>query len=151
MVVTKYPATFVGLQHVFSVTIFLLARRLEHALEDEKWLRWRRLHDVFKTCFQDVFKTCLQEVLKICLQDVFKTSWRQTKCLLGISLSDKSKPVSSKSVSHKSISSESMANPKCINYNPKISKFVLFWNSSKISILRIKISDDCSVLRKQLS
>ena len=31
--------TFVGLQHVFSVTILRLPRRLEDVLEDEKLLR----------------------------------------------------------------------------------------------------------------
>ena len=79
------------LQHVFSVTILHLprrledvlqrrfedvlrnvlkmsSRRLEDALEDEKLLRWRRLEDV----------------LKIYLEDVFKTSPRQTKSLLMI-------------------------------------------------------------------
>ena len=42
-------------------------RSLEDVLEDEKLLRWRR--------FQDVLKTYLE--------DVFKTSWWQTKYLLG--------------------------------------------------------------------
>ena len=45
----------------------------------------RRLEDLLKTswktknCYpEDVLKTCLEDVLKI-------TSWRQTKCLLGLS------------------------------------------------------------------
>ena len=74
---------------------------------------WRRL--VLKTCLEDVLKTCLEDVLKAYLEDVLKTcledmswrrqtSWRQTKCLLGISLSSKSKSVSDKSISHISIS-----------------------------------------------
>ena len=153
------------LQHVFSVTILRLprcledvlktfsrplARCLEDVLEDEKLLRWRRLEDVLKTCLEDVLKTCLEDVLKTCLEDVlktyledvFKTSWRQTKCLVGISVSNKSKCVSSKSIFHKSISDNSKANPKCINCNPISSLLVLFWNSSSICILRIKISDD---------
>ena len=54
------------LEAVFSVTIFLLPRRLEHvlgdvfkqdALEDEQLLRWRRVKDVYKTCLQEVLKT----------------------------------------------------------------------------------------------
>ena len=48
------------------------------------------------------------------LEDVFRTSLKETKCLLGISVSIKSKSVSNKSIYHKSISDESMANPKCI-------------------------------------
>ena len=101
------------LQHVFSVTILRLprrledvlktsckdvlktswrplARRLEDVLEDEKLLRWRRL------------------------EDVLKTLWRQAKYLLGISVSNKSKCVSSKSIFHKSISDKSKMNPKCV-------------------------------------
>ena len=91
------------LQHVFSVTILCLPRRLE---------------DVLKTCLEDVLKTCLEDVLKTYLEDVFKTSWRQTKCLLGISVSNKSKCVylwSNKSIFNKSISDKSKANPKCID------------------------------------
>ena len=70
------------------------------------------------------------------------SSWRKRKYLLGIFVSNKSKCVSKKSIFHKSISDNSKANPKCINWNPIISIFVLFWNSRTISILRIKISDD---------
>ena len=77
------------LQHVFSVTILRLPRRLEDVLEDEKLLRWRRLEDVLKTCLEDVLKTCLE--------DACKTSWRQTKCFLKLSVSNKSKCVSNKS------------------------------------------------------
>ena len=51
----------------------------------------------------------------------------------------KSKCVSNKSISHKSISDEYKANPKCINQNPIISKFVSFWNTNSISILRSNI------------
>ena len=110
------------LQHLFSVTILRLPRRLEDVLEDEKLLRWRRLEDVLKTCLEDVLKTCLEDVLKTCLEDVlktypedvFKTSWRQAKCLLMISASNKSKCVSNKTMFHKSISDRSKANPKCV-------------------------------------
>ena len=51
----------------------------------------------------------------------------------------------------KSISDETKANPECINLNPIISILVLFWNSSCMLVLRIKISDDCSVLWNQLN
>ena len=91
-----------------------LARRLQDVLEDEILLRYRRLQDVFKTCLEDVLKTCLEGVLGTYLEDVFKTSWRQTKCLLVISVSNKSKCVSNKSMFHKSISDKSKANPKCV-------------------------------------
>ena len=67
------------------------SKRLEDVLEDDRLLTWRRL------------------------EDVFKTYWRETKCLLGISISNKSKCVSNKSIFYKSISDESKANPKCIN------------------------------------
>ena len=33
----------------------------------------------------------LEDVLKTSLEEVFKASWRKTKCLLGISVSNKSK------------------------------------------------------------
>ena len=69
-----------GFQHIFSVTILRLPRRLEDVLrrrledvlktfsrplarglqdvlEDEKFLRWRRLQDILKTCLEDVLKT----------------------------------------------------------------------------------------------
>ena len=45
---------------------------------------WRRLED----CFEDVLKTCLEGVLNTCLEDVLKRSWRQTRCLLRIFLSN---------------------------------------------------------------
>ena len=72
------------LQHVFSVTIFRLPRRLDYilnmswrkdvlkmswghlascledVLEDEKLLRWRYLHNILKACVEDVLKTCLE-------------------------------------------------------------------------------------------
>ena len=31
---------------------------------------------------------CMEDVLKTCLEDVSKTSWRQSKCLLGTSVSN---------------------------------------------------------------
>ena len=83
------------------------SRRLEDALEGEQLLRWRRLEDVLNTCLEDVLKTYLENVLK--------TLWRETKCLLGISVSNKSKCVSNKSILHKSISDISKANPNCNN------------------------------------
>ena len=100
------------LQHVFSITVFRLPRRLAKTSR-------RRLEgiskDVLKTCLEDVLKTYLEDLLKTCLGDVFQTSWRQTKCLLGIPVCNKCKCVFNKSVFHKSISDESKANPKCIN------------------------------------
>ena len=65
--------TCVSLQHVFSVTIFRLPRRLESVLKtsrkDEKLFRWRRLEDVLQTYLGNVLKTCLEDVLKTCLED----------------------------------------------------------------------------------
>ena len=68
-------------------------------LGKQKLLPWRRLVDVLKTCLEDVLKTCRR--------DAFKKSWRQTKSLLWLSLSGKSKSVSDKSISDISISDRS--------------------------------------------
>ena len=142
------------LQHLFSVTIFL-----QNVLEDEKLLHWRHLQamswrhpeDMSWRCLEDMSWICLEDVLKTCFENVLKRLWRQAIYFLGVSVPIKSKCVSNKSVFHKSISDNSKANLKCINENPIISIFVLFWNSSSISILRIKISDDCLVLWDQLN
>ena len=49
------------LQHVFKMYLQnffkMSARLLQDVLEEEKLLSWRRLEDVFKTCFEDDFKT----------------------------------------------------------------------------------------------
>ena len=93
-------------------------RHLQDVKFDEKLLRWRRLQDILKTCLEDVLNTYLENILKTCLEDVFKMSWRQTKCLSGISVSNNSKCVylwSNKSIFSKTISDESKANPKCVN------------------------------------
>ena len=59
----------------------------------------RRLEDIS----QDILKTSWKT--KNCYaEDVFKTPWRHIKCLLGISVSIKSKSTSSKSISQKSLS-----------------------------------------------
>ena len=108
------------------------------------------LEDVLKTSLRHFLKTPskrlqrnnAEDVFKTCLEDVLKTLWRITKYLLEIFVSKKSKCVSNESIFHISISGNSNVNPKCTNYNPVISIFVLFWNSSSIPILRIKISDD---------
>ena len=65
-------------EDVFSVIIFRLPRRLQdilrdvfkYVLEDKKFLHWRRVEDVLKTC----------------LEDVFKTSWRPTNVCWVLSL-----------------------------------------------------------------
>ena len=76
------------------------------------------LNDVIWSCFGVIthqtvvgFSRHLKDILKTCFEDIFKTSWRETKCLLGISVSNKSKCVSNKSIFHKSISGESKVNP----------------------------------------
>ena len=114
------------LQHVFTATILRLRDVLKTFCKDVLKTSWRhlarRLEDVLKTswktksCYaEDVLKTYLEEVLKTFLEVILKTLWRQTKFLLGISVSNKSKCVSNKSIFHKSISDNSNANPKCIN------------------------------------
>ena len=87
------------LQHVFSVTILHLprrlkdvlqrrfedvlkmswrplARRLQDVLEDEKLLCWRLLEDVLKTYLENVLITCLEDMSWRCLEDM---SWRPLK------------------------------------------------------------------------
>ena len=112
----------------------------------------RRLQDIFKTCLRDVFKTSWRHVLKTSWRHVSKMSWVHVLKMSVKRLGDQQNVFWSYLyltnvnmyltylVFHKSISDESKVNPKCINYNPIISTFALFWNSSSISILRIKIS-----------
>ena len=126
------------LQYVLSVTILRLPRRLEDVLkeswktkncyvEDVSKTSWRHFS---KTYWRHVLKTSWKHVLKMYsrlktswrhygdvfkTQDVLKTLWRQTKYLLGIFVSNKSKYVSSKSIFHKFIADNSNANPKCSN------------------------------------
>ena len=102
------------LQHVFSVTILRLQRRLEDVLKTSWKTKNCYAEDVLKTCLEDVLKTCLEEVLKTCLEDALKTLWRQAKYLLGISVSNKSKCISNKSIFNKSTFDNSKANPKRI-------------------------------------
>ena len=79
-------------QHVFSVTILRLRRRLEDVFKTSRKTPWRDLQDVFKTSWKR--KNCYAE-------DVFKTSWREKKFLRVVSLSNKSKCVSKKALFHK--------------------------------------------------
>ena len=104
---TLYPASICcswrRLQNFSSLTVFHLPRCFEDVLKsfwrrlaNTSWRRlgrrkivmlkssWRRLED----CFEDVLKTCLEGVLNTCLEDVLKRSWRQTRCLLRIFVSN---------------------------------------------------------------
>ena len=82
---TSFKTSWIRLEDVFKTSRKTSWRRLEDVLEEEKLLRRRRLEDVLKTY----------------LEDVFKTSRRETKFLLVISVSNKSKCVSNKSLFHK--------------------------------------------------
>ena len=104
-------------EHVFSVTIFHLPRRLEDVLQ-------RLLEDISqdvlkmsgktKNCYaEDVLKTCLEDVLKTCLENIFKTSWRQKKWEY-LYLTNLNVCVSYKSLFHNSMSDKSKANPKSL-------------------------------------
>ena len=122
------------LQNVFRVTIFCLPRRLENVLKtswrrlpntswrhlgrrrivtlNTSWRRledmcWRRLEDMSWKPLEDMSWRPLEDMSSRRLQDVFKTSWRQTKCLLGISLFNRYKSLSGKSISHISTSDKS--------------------------------------------
>ena len=92
----------IRLEDVLKASWRHLARRPEDVLKDKKLLclrtswtdvlqtLWRH---ALKTSWRHVLKTCLEDmfwrhVLKTCLEDVLRTSWRQTKCLLGISVSN---------------------------------------------------------------
>ena len=141
------------LQHIFSVTILRLPRRLEDVLK----LSWRRLAKTiwrhlgrrkiitWRTSWrhlEDMSWRRLENVLKTYLEDVLRTLWRQTKYLLGISVSNKSKCASNKSI---------FQNLYLTILTRIISIFVLFGNWSSLSILRIKISNDCLVSWNQLN
>ena len=73
------------LQHVVSITIFLLPlantfwRHLEDVLKTSRTTSWRRLRKRNIVTLKTSWKR---------LEDVLKTSWRQTKCLRGISVSN---------------------------------------------------------------
>ena len=75
------------LQHVFTITIFCLSRRLENVLQI-------RLEDVLKASRKTSWRRLGRRkivLLNTCsrrLDDVLKTSSRQTKCLLAISASN---------------------------------------------------------------
>ena len=157
----SFPAN-ICLQHVFSVTILRLPRRLEDVLQRrfEDVLKtscktsWRRLGRQNIVTLRHVLKTSWRHVLKTFWRHVLKTSSRshveKQKVYWGYLYLKKCKCVSNKSVFPKSISDETKANRKRINLNQIISIFVFFLNSSSISISRIKTYDDCSVLWNQL-
>ena len=97
------------LLRVSSITILRLPRRLEDVWKTSCKTSSRRLQDVLED-----EKLLREDVLKACLEDVLKTLWRQTKYLLGISVSSKSKCVSNKSIFHKSIFDNSKANQNAL-------------------------------------
>ena len=93
----------------------LLVFKTSWRLQDMSWRRLqplRRIEDVFKTSRKTssrrlgrrkivTLKTCLRHALKTSWKHVLKTSRRQTKFLLVIFVSKKSKCVSNKSLFHK--------------------------------------------------
>ena len=125
-------------------------RRLEDVLKISCKTSWRRLEDVFKTswetksCYaEDVLKTSWRNVLKKSWRHVLKLYWRH---ILRTSLrhyGDKQKSYwGYLYLTNLNVYLTSLYLTNLINQNPIISLFLLFWNSSSISILRIKISDD---------
>ena len=138
------------IQHVFSVRIFGLPRRLEDVLQrrfedvlktsrktsckkDEQLLHWRRLQDILTACLEDVLKTCL-ETFQTCLQDIFMMSWRKKKRGY-LYLTNRNGYVSNKSLFYKPISDESKGHPESLirtqwfQYSSylKIQAGFLFW------------------------
>ena len=68
------------LQHVFSVTISLLPRRLEDVLKTSSKTSWKTINcyaeDFFKTSSRHVLKTFWRHILKMSWRHILKTSWR---------------------------------------------------------------------------
>ena len=108
---------------IFSVTIIHFPRRLEDVLQDGNLFRWRRPQDVMKISWRR-----LRDKQNIYWGYLYLTNLY----LANLYLTDLAKE-----------------NPKYINKNPINSIFVLFWNSSTLFILIIKISENCSVLWNQ--
>ena len=108
------------LQHIFSVTILHLPRRLEDVLKTSSGRLGRRKIVTLKTSWrrlEDMSWRCLEDMSWRPLKDFMETNKILTGniCIL-ISGFNKPKCVSNKSVFHLSISDNSRANPKCINY-----------------------------------
>ena len=119
-------------------TFFSLSQQTFVGLEDVLNTSWKT-----ENCYtEDVFKTSSTHVFKASsLRHAFKTSLRRLgdKKWGYLYLTNLKGYVSNKSIFHRSL----IIMYKIINKNPVISIFVLLWNSSSFSILRIKISDDC--------
>ena len=69
-----------SLQHVFSVTILPLPRRLKDVLKTSCKTSWKTkncyVEDVLKTSWRHVLKTYWRHVLKMSWRHVLKTSWK---------------------------------------------------------------------------
>ena len=82
--ITAFPANICWswrrLQHVFSLTILRLPRRLEDILQDALKTSWKTKNcyaeDVLKTSWRHVLKTSWRHVLKMSWRHILKTSWR---------------------------------------------------------------------------
>ena len=80
------------LQHVFSVTIFRLPRRLQDVLKTS----WKRLEDISENVLKTSWKTkhCYAEdVFRTSWRHVLKTSWRHVLKTPSRRLGSKAKPV----------------------------------------------------------
>ena len=101
--------TFVDLQdvlktssrHVLSTSSTRLQRK-NFSSSKTSWMTKNCYgEDVLKTSWRHVFKTSWRHILQTYWRYILKTSWRRLedrKCLLGISVSNKSKCVSNKSI-----------------------------------------------------
>ena len=114
------------LQHVFSVTILRLPRRLGRRKIVTPKTSWRRLEDMYWRRLEGVLKTCLEDVVKTCLEDVLKTLCRQAKYLLWIS-------VSNKYIFNKSTFDNSKANPK---YNNPSFQYLSYFGTQATSLFQ---------------
>ena len=117
--------TFVGLQDVFSVTIFRLPTRLEDVLKTSRitsWRRlgwrktvtmktyWRRLEDMSWRRLEYMSWRRLEDMSWKHLQDVLETK----KKWGYLYLTNLNVCFSNKSIFHKSISGDSKVNPKSL-------------------------------------
>ena len=110
-----YIWQFYVFQDVLKTSWRYLARHLEYVFKVYSKRLGRRKIFTLETSSRSLEDMTWRHNLKTSWRHVLKTLWRQTKYLLEISVSRKSKFVPNKSVFHKSMSDNSKANLNCIN------------------------------------
>ena len=110
-----YIWQFYVFQDVLKTSWRYLARHLEYVFKAYSRHLGRRKIFTLETSSRSLEDMTWRHDLKTSWRHVLKTLWRQTKYLLEISVSRKSKFVPNKSVFHKSMSDNSKENLNCIN------------------------------------